>query len=113
MFDKVRCNSSTGSVSKSLSAVRMGLMAVGMTTATQLAVAQESARDAGSKAVGFVGSADSVLNVLSIAIVAAVVLFAGGQIAFARKRISDVAAVLIAGFLVGAALQIARFFVSP
>ncbi|MNJ79190.1 Type IV secretion system protein virB2 precursor [compost metagenome] len=36
------------------------------------------------------------------------VIFAGYQIAFAHKRIGDVAPVLIGGFLIGAAAQIAK-----
>ena len=36
------------------------------------------------------------------------VIFAGYQIAFNHKRISDVAPVLIGGFLIGAAAQIAN-----
>ncbi|RYG94098.1 MAG: type VI secretion protein, partial [Alphaproteobacteria bacterium] len=44
----------------------------------------------------------------SIAVVTIAVVFAGYQIAFAHKRISDVAPVLIGGFLIGAAAQIAR-----
>jgi type IV secretion system protein VirB2 len=39
------------------------------------------------------------------------VIFAGYQIAFAHKRISDVAPILVGGFLIGAAAQIARMLV--
>ena len=44
----------------------------------------------------------------SIAVVTIAVIFAGYQIAFNHKRIGDVAPVLIGGFLIGAASQIAR-----
>lgn len=39
-------------------------------------------------------------------------IFAGYQIAFAHKRISDVAPVLIGGVLIGAAGQIAKMLVA-
>jgi type IV secretion system protein VirB2 len=44
----------------------------------------------------------------SIAVVTIAVIFAGYQIAFAHKRIGDVAPILIGGVLIGAAGQIAR-----
>jgi len=50
----------------------------------------------------------TLLNIASIAIVTIAVIFAGYQIAFNHKRIGDVAPVLIGGFLIGAAAQIAR-----
>jgi type IV secretion system protein VirB2 len=43
----------------------------------------------------------------SVAIVTIAVIIAGYQIAFAHKRISDVAPILIGGLLIGAASQIA------
>ncbi|TGR15954.1 type VI secretion protein, partial [Mesorhizobium sp. M8A.F.Ca.ET.202.01.1.1] len=48
------------------------------------------------------------LNIASIAVVTIAVIFAGYQIAFAHKRIADVAPILIGGVLIGAAGQIAR-----
>ena len=56
----------------------------------------------------FFGNINSLLNVASIAIVTIAVIFAGYQIAFNHKRIGDVAPVLIGGFLIGAAAQIAK-----
>lgn len=56
----------------------------------------------------FFGNVNSLLNVASIAIVTIAVIFAGYQIAFNHKRIGDVAPVLIGGFLIGAAAQIAK-----
>lgn len=50
----------------------------------------------------------ALLNVASIAIVTIAVIFAGYQIAFNHKRIGDVAPVLIGGFFIGAAAQIAK-----
>lgn len=56
----------------------------------------------------FFSNINSLLNVASVAIVTIAVIFAGYQIAFNHKRIGDVAPVLIGGFLIGAAAQIAK-----
>jgi type IV secretion system protein VirB2 len=56
----------------------------------------------------FFSNINSLLNIASIAIVTIAVIFAGYQIAFNHKRIGDVAPVLIGGFLIGAAAQIAN-----
>ena len=54
---------------------------------------------------------NNLLNVASIAIVTIAVIFAGYQIAFNHKRVGDVAPVLIGGFLIGAAAQIAKMLI--
>ena len=64
-----------------------------------------------SKVTGFLQNINGLLNLASIAVVTIAVIFAGYQIAFAHKRISDVAPILIGGFLIGAAAQIARMLV--
>ncbi len=56
----------------------------------------------------FFTNINSLLNVASIAVVTIAVIFAGYQVAFNHKRIGDVAPVLIGGFLIGAAGQIAK-----
>ncbi|NYZ62418.1 TrbC/VirB2 family protein [Luteimonas deserti] len=56
----------------------------------------------------FFTNINALLNVASIAVVTIAIIFAGYQIAFNHKRISDVAPVLIGGFLIGAAAQIAK-----
>lgn len=56
---------------------------------------------------GFVDNINSLLSWASIAVVTIAIIFAGYQIAFAHKRISDVAPILIGAFLIGAAGQIA------
>ncbi|MCO7469997.1 MULTISPECIES: TrbC/VirB2 family protein [Stenotrophomonas] len=61
-----------------------------------------------SSVTGFFTNLNSLLNIASIAVVTIAVIFAGYQIAFNHKRISDVAPVLIGGFLIGAAAQIAN-----
>ncbi|CAM4182984.1 type VI secretion protein [Stenotrophomonas lactitubi] len=60
------------------------------------------------KVCGFFNNINGLLNIASIAVVTIAVIFAGYQIAFAHKRIADVAPILIGGVLIGAAGQIAR-----
>ncbi len=61
-----------------------------------------------TKVCGFFSNINGLLNIASIAVVTIAVIFAGYQIAFAHKRISDVAPILIGGLLIGAAGQIAK-----
>jgi len=61
----------------------------------------------------FFENINGLLNIASIAVVTIAVIFAGYQIAFAHKRMADVAPVLIGGFLIGAAAQIARMLLGP
>ena len=77
----------------------------------EMAFAQTTAADAQSRVTGFIGKINGILNVASVAIVTIAVIFAGYQIAFAHKRISDVAPVLIGGFLIGAAAQLAKMVI--
>lgn len=67
--------------------------------------------DAEGEVTRFFKSINSLLNIASIAVVTIAVVFAGYQIAFAHKRIADVAPILIGGFLVGAAAQIAKMLI--
>ena len=59
----------------------------------------------------FFTNINTLLNVASIAVVTIAVIFAGYQIAFAHKRIADVAPILIGGLLIGAAGQIAKMLI--
>lgn len=63
------------------------------------------------KVTGFFGSFETILRVASVSIVTIAVIFAGYQIAFAHKRLSDVAPVLMGGLLIGGAATIAAWFV--
>lgn len=72
-----------------------------------LALAQDFG-GADTKVTTFFENINGLLTIASIAVVTIAVIFAGYQIAFAHKRISDVAPILIGGFLIGAAAQIAR-----
>lgn len=60
---------------------------------------------------GFMGKVKGLLNLISIAVVTIAVIFAGYQIAFAHKRIADVAPILIGGVLIGAAGQLATLLI--
>ena len=76
----------------------------------ELAFAQDGSGAEG-RVTTFFNNINSVLNVASIAIVTIAVIFAGYQIAFNHKRVGDVAPVLIGGFLIGAAAQIAKMLI--
>lgn len=54
----------------------------------------------------------SILNYVSIGVVTIAFIFAGYQIAFANKRVSDVAPVVIGGVVIGAAGQFANILLS-
>lgn len=74
-------------------------------------MAQSTGTDAQTKLCGVMKNVYSILKVASILIVTVAIIFAGYQIAFAHKRISDVAPILIGGLLIGAAAQIASMVI--
>lgn len=67
--------------------------------------------ETGTKVCGFFEGINSLLNAASIVVVTIAVIFSGYQIAFAHKRIADVAPALIGGVLIGAAAQVAKMVV--
>ncbi|WP_449465530.1 TrbC/VirB2 family protein [Stenotrophomonas humi] len=81
--------------------------AVSMLALPAIAMAQDGT-GATTRVNSFFANINGLLNIASIAIVTIAVIFAGYQIAFNHKRIGDVAPVLIGGFLIGAAAQIAK-----
>lgn len=83
------------------------LLLVAMIALPELAMAQ----DFQQKTCGFLGQITGLLNVASIAVVTIGIIFAGYQIAFAHKRISDVAGILIGALLIGAAGQLANWII--
>jgi len=89
------------------SAMIMVIIAATALAFPELALAQD-ATGAQGRVTRFFTNINSLLNVASIAIVTIAVIFAGYQIAFNHKRVGDVAPVLIGGFLIGAAAQIAK-----
>ena len=72
----------------------------------------QDAGDTISTACNFATNINKILNAVSIVVVTIAVVFAGYQIAFAHKRIGDVAPVLIGAILIGAAGQIAKMFLA-
>lgn len=66
----------------------------------------------GSTTCTFASNINKILNAISIIVVTIAVVFSGYQIAFAHKRIGDVAPVLIGAVLIGAAGQIATMFLA-
>lgn len=60
----------------------------------------------------FASNINKILNAVSVIVVTIAVVFSGYQIAFAHKRIGDVAPVLIGAVLIGAAGQIAKMFLA-
>lgn len=72
----------------------------------ELAFAQA---DFDKRACGVLDSFRGLLNMASVAVVTIAIVFAGYQIAFAHKRIGDVAPILIGGILIGAAGQLAKW----
>lgn len=87
--------------------LRRLLLASSMLLAPALVLAQDGTGARG-RVETFFTNINSLLNVASIAVVTIAVIFAGYQVAFNHKRIGDVAPVLIGGFLIGAAGQIAK-----
>ena len=81
-----------------------GLLAAVMITP---AFAQDRYGKTEGAVCGFLDNINGLLSIASIAVVTIAIIFAGYQIAFAHKRISDVAPILIGGLLIGAAGQIA------
>ncbi|MFZ5657863.1 MAG: TrbC/VirB2 family protein [Pseudomonadota bacterium] len=76
-----------------------------------LAVAQSGLEGTDNDVRDFFRNINSLLNIASVAVVTIAVIFAGYQVAFAHKRISDVAPILIGGFMIGAAAQIANMLI--
>ena len=85
-------------------------VATAMLAFPELAFAQDGS-GAETSVTTFFDNINNLLNVASIAIVTSAVIFAGYQIAFNHKRVGDVAPVLIGGFLIGAAAQIAKMLI--
>lgn len=77
-----------------------------------MAMAQVGTGDLTSATCGVLGKVKTLLNAVSIIVVTIAVIFSGYQIAFAHKRIGDVAPVFIGGLLIGAAGQIANMLIA-
>lgn len=90
------------------SMVRRLRIAAGAFSLLPIAAMAQDFGGADGKVTTFFDNINGLLNIASIAVVTIAVIFAGYQIAFAHKRVGDVAPILIGGFLIGAAAQIAR-----
>ncbi len=95
---------------RTLKTMLMAVVFVGAVFAPQAFATNGGANYGGTdgKVCGFFSNINGLLNMASIAVVTIAVIFAGYQIAFAHKRIGDVAPILIGGVLIGAAGQIAK-----
>ena len=72
-----------------------------------LTMAQTTGASAEQSVCNLLGQVQNVLTGVSVVVVTIAIIFAGYQIAFAHKRITEVAPILIGGILIGAAGQIA------
>lgn len=91
-----------------LSALFMAVVFVSTIAMPEIAMAQSAFQ---TKTCGFLTNITSLLNLASIAVVTIGIIFAGYQIAFAHKRISDVAPIMIGALLIGAAGQLANWII--
>jgi type IV secretion system protein VirB2 len=80
-------------------------------TFSSFALAQGGFGGTDGRITGFFTNIVGLLNLASIAVVTIAIIFAGYQIAFANKRIIEVAPIVVGGCLVGAATQIARMLI--
>lgn len=94
---------------RTLKTLAMAVAFVGMMFVPQAFAQEFGGTD--KKVCGFFDSVKGLLNLVSIAVVTIAVIFAGYQIAFAHKRISDVAPIMIGGFVIGAAAQLAKMII--
>jgi type IV secretion system protein VirB2 len=101
----------TASASPHLRALRNAAIAT-LIIVPCLAMAQAGGGDLTSATCGVLGKVKTLLNAISIIVVTIAVIFSGYQIAFAHKRIGDVAPVFIGGLLIGAAGQIANMLIA-
>jgi len=91
---------------------QIGIAALIAVPCLALAQAAGGAGDLQGTTCGFLVQVKNVLNAISIVVVTIAVIFSGYQIAFAHKRIGDVAPVFIGAILIGAASQIANLFLT-
>ncbi len=77
-----------------------------------IAFGQDTSSAAITTTCSFANNIRAVLNAVSIVVVTVAIIFCGYQIAFAHKRISEVAPIFIGAILIGAASQIASMFLT-
>ncbi len=92
-------------------AARIGLLLLlSLTTVVPEAIAAGEITD-GGKVNQFLIQIRDALVYVSITVVTIAFIFSGYQIAFAHKRITDVAPVLVGAVIIGAAAQLANWFI--
>lgn len=82
-----------------------------MTAAILLPSMAMADADASSNICSVLNTLNTLLNGASIIVVTIAIIFSGYQIAFAHKRIAEVAPALIGGVMIGAAAQIAKMVI--
>lgn len=100
----------TARLKSTMSAFCVAAVFVAAIALPEIALAQ-GFEETDDKVTGFLDNIRGLLNIASAVVVTIAIIFAGYQIAFAHKRISDVAPILIGGFLIGAAAQIANMVI--
>ena len=90
---------------------KLAFFAFAMLLTLPTLVVGQDVTETSTKVCGFFQNINSLLNAASIVVVTIAVIFSGYQIAFAHKRIADVAPALIGGVLIGAAAQVAGMVV--
>ena len=94
-----------------LRAAGKAAIVVAVALAPMIALAGTGYEGTDAKVEGFLDNITGLLGLASIAVVTIAIIFAGYQIAFNHKRISDVAPILVGGLLIGAAGQIASMVI--
>ena len=96
-----------------IAALGYGLLA-SATTSVALGADDPPPEDPGGITVvnDFLNNIGEILNAASLVVVTIAIVFAGYQIAFNNKRISEVAPVLLGGVLIGGASQIAAMLIN-
>jgi len=113
MFKKSQVNSNMKVIGKAALQALLFTAAV-LASGVVMAEGNSVAADYGGadeKICGFLGKTNNILNMASIVVVTIAVVFAGYQIAFAHKRVAEVAPVLLGGVLIGAASQLAKMLI--
>jgi type IV secretion system protein VirB2 len=97
-----------------IAALGYGLLASATTSVALGADNPPTTNDSGDITVvnDFLNNIGTILNAASLVVVTIAIVFAGYQIAFNNKRISEVAPVLLGGVLIGGASQIAAMLIN-
>lgn len=87
------------------------MVVLSMTAAIILPGMAMADADASSNICSVLNTVNQLLNAASVIVVTIAIIFSGYQIAFAHKRIAEVAPALIGGVMIGAAAQIAKMVI--